>query len=173
MRPLYFLILLITFPLIQFAFKIPVKPDDVRILVNLYDHETKEAIIDAKVFLIKNKIIIDTFFTDSTGRFPETHLELDNSYRLNITKENYLGRIIEFDLRNIPAEDRYNKGWEVPFSLNMIKTSSMKKCAEKFDYLQNSVYPRLIYNSNTGHLDYQVDTINKMNSIVKECLLHK
>jgi predicted negative regulator of RcsB-dependent stress response len=95
---------------------------------------------DVTISVFEDDKVIDEVVTDDNGKF-KVELALDKMLYIEFKKENYIGKKVEVDSRNVPADNRkydfYNKGWKVDIYPAELEVN--------FDVLQKPV-AKVVYN---------------------------
>ncbi len=81
------------------------------LLVNAFVLEGDQPLINAKIELLRDSILVASTRSDSTGAFRHT-LEFGSDYMLLFSKPDYVSKKLQVDTRDMPAEDK-NLGYDL------------------------------------------------------------
>lgn len=143
--------------------------DKIKVYGKVSDYITEKGIEKVKVSIFKNGILISNLVTDTSGRYPTSRFLLDNTYKIVFSKKNYLSKSIEFDVRNVPAEALYAKGWDVPCDLKLILKKKIQNCKSSFEKFQSTPYGKIVFNPTKQELDWEFENGKKLNAEIQEC----
>ncbi|MFI5203673.1 MAG: carboxypeptidase-like regulatory domain-containing protein [Flavobacteriales bacterium] len=132
------------------------------------DKLSSKPIAGATVEVYKNGSLIETKTVASNGKYKITPLELDHTYKIIFKAPGYVSRFIEVDLKNIPLEDVFGKGWEVPLDMTLPE----RLPDLDFAPVENKITSTLKYEKSTGEVEFnrnQLDAYSKeLDKILKK-----
>jgi hypothetical protein len=144
--------------------------DKILVEVCAKDYITGEKMDKVAIQLLKNGKPEAMYVTDTSGKIEPLEVSIDNHYRFVFSKKGYVTRSFAIDVKNVPDENQYENGWDVPVEMNMILKNKLKKCRDDIKFIEKYDVSTLRYDSTSQEVGFSSDTAIIMRNLIDACV---